>query len=37
MKAEPAALAVKLTDEETENASFRLELSPPQKVSPGNK
>ena len=37
MKAEPAPLALKLADGHAENASFRLELAPPQKVSPANR
>jgi hypothetical protein len=37
MKTEPAPLPLKLVGSGTENASFRLELSTPQKVSPANK
>ena len=37
MKAEPAPLLLTLGEGEAGNASFRLELSAPQKVSPGNK
>jgi plastocyanin len=37
MKTEPAPLPVKLTDGAVETASFRLELTPPLKMAPGNK
>ena len=37
MKTEPAPIALKLADGQAENASFRLELAPPQKVSPANR
>jgi plastocyanin len=37
MKSEPAPLALKLVEGKVESASFRVELAPPQKVSPAGR